>query len=53
LQFRNADSSTIHSAEGIYWQSAITLTWIIHKIVAKNTYLSENIKDTIEKSYKE
>jgi hypothetical protein len=28
------------------------LTWIIHEIVARNTYLSENIKGAIGKSYK-
>jgi hypothetical protein len=31
----------------------IFLAWIIHKNVTKNTYLSENIKGTIEKSYGE
>jgi hypothetical protein len=29
------------------------LSWIIHKIVANNTYLSENIKGEIEKSHEE
>jgi hypothetical protein len=30
-----------------------TLAWIIHEIVVKNTYLSENINGAIEKSYAE
>jgi hypothetical protein len=34
-------------------KSSYIIAWIIHKIVAANTYLSENIKDEIEKSYKE
>jgi hypothetical protein len=29
------------------------LTWIIHKMVANNTYLSENNKGEIKKSYEE
>jgi hypothetical protein len=28
----------------------VILTWIIHKIVAKNTYLSENMIGAIDKS---
>jgi hypothetical protein len=31
----------------------MNLTWIIHKIVANKTYLSENSKGEIEKSYEE
>jgi hypothetical protein len=29
------------------------ITWMIHKIVTQNTYLSENIKGAIEKSHGE
>jgi hypothetical protein len=36
--------------EKINWNH---ITWIIHKIVTKNTYLSENSKGEIEKSYEE
>jgi hypothetical protein len=32
-------------------KNSLNITWIIHKIATQNTYLSENIKGSIEKSH--